>query len=131
MLTTTPGTTLNSQHLQDPNRPVVDYTINEILEAFSNKNFIKNGTSILNKIKNDFNYFDFNRISNGDQSNTNDFKEPEINRGFMTSPLPFITQPTRPITNTFNLLKRKTSKPNDIFLSKSNIIMVFKKNAAI
>lgn len=118
MQTTTPN--ILSNGLQDLNRPVVvDFTISELVEALSNQNGIrfKNGsTQFINKNSYPYKNFNFNRPNEVEenamyQSNGKDNKETEINRGFMHSPPPYITYPTRPITNTFNLLKRKTTKP--------------------
>ena len=118
MQTTTPNAVSNG--LQDFNRPVVvDFTISELVEALSNQNGIrfKNGsTQFINKNNYPYKNFNFNNRPNDveenamHQTNGKDSKETEINRGFMHSPPPFITNPTRPITNTFNLLKRKTTK---------------------
>lgn len=96
---------------QDQNRPVViDYGINNIVEELTNHNY-NNDAPFFNK-NNPSNYNDNN--SRPDEAEYNDIKHKEVesNSGFISSPPSFITHPTRPITNTFNLLNRKTKKPD-------------------
>lgn len=96
MQTTTPETTPDVDKQQQQQ---VDY--NESYETWANGFTNEKNENINN------NYYEYNRFDNNAEHYQNNKNKEQLNQ--------FVTSPHRPVTNTYNLLNRKSSKSTSIF----------------